>query len=200
MLISLHFPLSFHSTRSFFQFMLIWIVQYLVCKEAVQIGLGCFRFFGDENEVLRILFPWKYFFKFRICSLNQTRCVSAGVRDERMRTKRKGEGGGAEERYVEKDDAGREEIREKQTHRGKETKNQRGELKQIIYLSGINREAYTMERIWMTRQLISPNWFWLSLFELPVRRGSVSRHTVISCNLECCLISQTNIKPLSTLD
>lgn len=44
-------------------------------------------------------------------------------------------------------------------------------LSQIIYLSGINREAYRMERIWMTRPLISPNWFRLSLFELPACRG-----------------------------
>lgn len=51
----------------------------------------------------------------------------------------------------------------------------------------------------MTRRLISPNWFWLSLFELPVQ-SSVSRQTVISRNLECCLISQTNIQPLCALD
>lgn len=41
----------------------------------------------------------------------------------------------------------------------------------------INRQTYRMERIWMTRQLISPNWFWLSVFELPVRRSSFSRQT-----------------------
>lgn len=81
-----------------------------------------------------------------------------------------------------------------------ETKRLRGSSKQIIYHGRINRKAYMMERIWMTRQLISPNWFRLSVFELPVRRSSVLRQTVISYNLKCLLISQINIKSLSTLD
>lgn len=45
-----------------------------------------------------------------------------------------------------KDDASREEIAEKQKQRGGK-KSVEGELKQIIYLSGINREACRMERI-----------------------------------------------------
>lgn len=66
------------------------------------------------------------------------------VRDERKKKLRGGKGGGE---ISEKDDASREEIGEKQKQRGKETQKKRRELKEIIYLSGINREAYRMERI-----------------------------------------------------
>lgn len=59
------------------------------------------------------------------------------VRDEREKKKPKREGGGE---ISGEDDVSREEIREKRKQRGKETKKSE-ELKQIIYLSGINREA-----------------------------------------------------------
>lgn len=48
------------------------------------------------------------------------------------------------------DDASREEIRETETKRRNKKERGRereGELKWIIYLSGINRKAYRMERI-----------------------------------------------------
>lgn len=201
-------PTKLSFNNIIFQLMLIWIVpcfcqlkkKKMQCRfMLVVLGFWLRELSPQVNFCyFRIPIPWKYFFNLRMCSLNQARCVCAWVRDERIRTKRKAEGG--EQRDTWKGwRRERGNQRETDAQRKRNKKSER-ELKQIIYLSGINREAYTMERIWMTRQLISPNWFWLSLFELPVRRGSVSRQTVISCNLECCLISQTNIKPLSTLD
>lgn len=154
---------------------------------------------GSKNEISFALgFPWQYFFNFRICSLNHTRCVCVRVRDEREREKKR-KGGGEQKDKWKGWRKQRGNPRETKRSRNKTVQIER-ELKQIIYLSGINMKAYRMERIWMTRQLISPNWFWLSVFELPACRGSVSRQTVISCDLKCCLISQTNIKPLSPLD